>query len=185
MRSVRIFSFLLLSYPLIISDFSHRKLNVFVQKSVTSSSVHNVSLKKNQIKVSIGVLLNAIEMNWDEFDNFAISQGYTFRRYENDTDEITKAYVNGKYHLEKSINDIDKTSCILYDFSSQMEYSSLKKQLIDVGFKYILQKGSPYMKGSLTSLTYVNKPYFAYLISWNINGILTYSLKIEKHKKYE
>ena len=66
-----------------------------------------------------------------------------------------------------------------------MEYSSLKKQLIDVGFKYILQKGSPYMKGSLTSLTYVNKPYFAYLISWNINGILTYSLKIEKHKKYE
>ncbi|MBK9938371.1 MAG: hypothetical protein IPP02_08290 [Chitinophagaceae bacterium] len=115
-----------MSYPLIISDFSHRKLNVFVQKSVTSSSVHNVSLKKNQIKVSIGVLLNAIEMNWDEFDNFAISQGYTFRRYENDTDDITKAYVNGKYHLEKSINDIDKLPVYYMTFHHKWNILHLK-----------------------------------------------------------
>ena len=125
--------FLLLTHLLATSYVNH--LNSIENQTSISKAVNN---EENFFTFS--ELIKTFQMTWDEFDDFAISKGFTFDKYQSETEGTLKSYLKGKYSLVKGNMNTYQKHVIAYGFSSQEEYVYFKNELKKGGYKFIEQK---------------------------------------------
>lgn len=98
-------------------------------------------------KFTLNELISLTKMNFDEFDTFVTDKNYKF--YKSDSDNLFKsisyafeqsAITNRAKFFIAKYEYFNNSKTVSYQFSVSQYYSSIKKELINSGFKFISEK---------------------------------------------
>lgn len=109
-------------------------------------------------QLSLSNMVNLLESNWDSYDSFVISKGYTYNKSDEKEFSVSRTYSfsTNKYNRNYATNWIEKTNysngTILVSWTTYniLNYSAIKLQAKQQGFKFIGDN----IKDGVSSLRY-------------------------------
>lgn len=181
-------------YLLIVLIFSLACKNPKVQPEPPQPGSETIGLVKQTTtsqdsevpQLTLSKLEGALLYDWSEFEDFAITNNFTFDEFRDEAGETSKAYKNSNSGLIKIVENRadDSLTKVWYMFNSQTNYTYYKQQLITTGYQFTGQDGRSEGPVSVATMKYLKDPISAELVTMKYGENMEYWLILKGKRRY-